>query len=91
MFGKNFTNVSTSELECFLQKKALESNKGTDIEYGVDDVEDAVVPCSKAMPEDKKKNYEPLYTTDNPYEAVCLAIVVTMKDLGVLDDILKKL
>lgn len=79
-FGDNYTRVSTDKLEQLIKTYSA----------GKEKADSKPTPKTTATkPAPVKKQAE--VTTDNPYEAACLAFVALLKDMNLLDDLLKKL
>lgn len=79
-FGDNYTRVSTDKLEQLI--KTYSAGK-----EGADSKPTPKTTATKPAPVKKQAEV----TTDNPYEAACLIFLGLLKDMNLLDDLLKKL
>lgn len=82
-FGDNYTRVSTDKLEQLIKTYSAE-------------IAEKEKNASKPTPKTTAAKHAPAktqaeVTTDNPYEAACLTFLGLLKDMNLLDDLLKKL
>lgn len=78
-FGDNYTRISTDKLESLI--KAYQPQQK------------AASPKPEPKPEVKQEavNTKADVTTDNPFEAACLAFLCILDDAGLLDELLDKM
>jgi hypothetical protein len=79
-FGDNYTRVSTDKLEQLIKTYSAENEKTASKPT-------PKTTATKPAPAEKQAEV----TTDNPYEAACLTFLGLLKDMNLLDDLLKKL
>jgi hypothetical protein len=78
-FGDNYTRVSTDKLEQLIKTYSVGKEKA------------ASKPTPKTTATKPAPEKQAEVTTDNPYEAACLTFLGLLKDMNLLDDLLKKL
>ena len=76
-FGDNYTRVSTDKLEQLIKTYSAGKEKA---------VKSTKTTATKPAPIKKQAEV----TTDNPYEAACLTFLGLLKDMDLLDGLLKK-
>ena len=79
-FGDNYTRISTDKLESLLKAYKPESKPVTKPEVKQEAEISGKVADAKAD-----------ITTDNPFEAACLAFLYILDDAGLLDNLLDKM
>ena len=79
-FGDNYTRISTDKLESLIKAYKPESKPVTKPEVK-----------QEAEISGKVANAKADVTTDNPFEAACLAFLYILDDAGLLDNLLDKM